>query len=96
MLFVAICLDKQGHLQTRLDHRAEHLAYLNGLKERVKVAGALLGPDAQSPVGSMLIYDCADEAEARALAAGDPFAKVGLFASVDVRAWRQGVGAPLA
>ena len=95
MLFVAICLDKPDHLQTRLDNRPVHLAYLNGLKERLKVAGALLGRDSQTPIGSMLIYDCADEAEARALAAGDPFAKAGLFASVDVKAWRQGVGAPL-
>jgi len=96
MLFVAICLDKAGHQQTRLDHRPEHLAYLNGLKEKLKVAGALLGPDTKTPVGSMLIYDCADEAEARGLAAADPFTKAGLFASVDVKAWRQGVGAPLA
>jgi uncharacterized protein YciI len=96
MLFVATCLDKPGHLQIRLDNRPTHLAYLNGLKEKVKAAGALLGPDAQTPVGSMLILDCADEAEARALAAGDPFVKVGLFASVDVKAWRQGVGTPLA
>jgi uncharacterized protein YciI len=96
MLFVAICMDKSGHLQTRLDHRPGHLAYLNGLKERLKIAGALLGPDAATPVGSMLIYDCANADEARALAAADPFAKAGLFASVDVKAWRQGVGAPLA
>ena len=96
MLFVATCLDKTGHLQTRLDNRPTHLAYLNGLKEKLKVAGALLGPDAQTPVGSMLIFDCADEAEARALAAGDPFAKAGLFDSIDIKAWRQGVGAPLA
>ena len=96
MLFVATCLDKPDHLQTRADIRPAHLAYLNGLKERVKVAGALLGPDARTPVGSMLIFDCANEAAARALAADDPFAKAGLFASVDVKAWRQGVGAPLA
>ena len=96
MLFVATCLDKPGHSPTRTENRPAHLAYLNGLKERLKVAGALLGADAQTPVGSMLIFNCADEAEARALVAGDPFAQVGLFASVDIKAWRQGVGAPLA
>ena len=96
MLFVATCLDKPGHMQTRTDNRPAHLAYLNDLKARLKVAGALLGPDALTPVGSMLIFDCADEAEARGLVAGDPFAKAGLFASVDIKAWRQGVGAPLA
>ena len=96
MLFVANCLDKPGHLATRMDNRPTHLAYLASLKERLKIAGALLGPDAQTPVGSMLIFDCADAGEARALVADDPFAKAGLFASVDIKAWRQGVGAPLA
>jgi uncharacterized protein YciI len=96
MYFVATCLDKPGHVQTRLDTRPVHLDYLNGLKEKLKVAGALLGPDAQTPVGSMLIFECADEAEARGLVAGDPFAKAGLFASVDIKPWRQGAGAPLA
>jgi uncharacterized protein YciI len=95
MLFVATCLDKPGHLQTRADNRPVHLTYLDSLKERLRAAGALLGPDGQTPVGSMLIYNCADEAEARAMVAGDPFATAGLFASVDVRAWRQGAGAPL-
>jgi uncharacterized protein len=95
MLFVATCLDKPGHLQTRIDNRPVHLTYLNSLKERLRAAGALLGPDGQTPVGSMLIYNCADEAEARVLVSDDPFAKAGLFRSVDVKAWRQGVGAPL-
>jgi uncharacterized protein YciI len=96
LFFVAICIDKPGHLQVRLDNRPTHLDYLNGLKSKLKIAGALLGEDNQTPVGSMLIYDVADEKEARALAENDPFAKIGLFASVDVKAWRQGVGAPLA
>ena len=30
------------------------------------------------------------------MVAGDPFAKAGLFASVDIKPWRQGVGVPLA
>jgi hypothetical protein len=96
MFFVATCLDKPDHLQVRLDNRPVHLAYLNGLKAKLKVGGALLGADNQTPIGSMLIFDVADSAEARALVDDDPFAKAGLFASVDVKAWRQGVGAPLA
>jgi uncharacterized protein YciI len=42
-----------------------------------------------------MIYECADEAAARALIANDPFTKAELFASVEVNAWRQGAGAPL-
>lgn len=95
MFFVATCIDKPDHLQTRLDARPQHLAYLNGLGGRLKIAGALLGSDNQTPIGSMLIFDVADEKAALAIVADDPFAKAGLFASVDVKAWRQGVGAPL-
>ena len=96
MLFVATCFDKPGHLQTRLDARPAHLGYLASLKSKLKLAGPFLGPDGQTPIGSMLIYDVADDAEARALLDDDPFAKAGLFASMDVTAWRQGFGAPLA
>jgi uncharacterized protein len=96
LFFAAVCLDKPNHMQTRLDHRPEHLAYLKSLGSKLKVAGALLGPDDQTPIGSMLIYDVAHKDEAQKLVDDDPFAKAGLFESVAVRAWRQGAGAPLA
>jgi hypothetical protein len=94
MIFVAICHDRPGALQTRLDNRPAHLAYLDAAKNVVKAAGALLGPD-DKPVGSMLILDCADQAAADVFIAGDPFARAGLFASVEVKPWRQSVGAPV-
>ena len=55
MFFVAVCIDKPNHLQTRLDNRPNHLAYLNGLGAKLKIAGPLLGPDNETPIGSMLI-----------------------------------------
>ncbi len=94
MIFVAICRDRPGALQTRLDNRPAHLAYLEAHKAMVKAAGALLGPD-DKPVGSMLLLDCADKAAADAFLAADPFAKAGLFASVEATPWRQSVGAPV-
>lgn len=91
MIFAAICTDKPGHLQMRIDNRPAHLAWLEANKSVVKAGGALLGPEG-TPVGSMLIVDCADQAAAEAFMAGDPFAKLGVFASVDVKPWRQSVG----
>jgi uncharacterized protein YciI len=96
LLFVAICIDKPNHLQTRLDTRPAHLDYLSSLKSRLKLAGPFLGADHQTSIGSLLIYDVADEKEARTCADNDPFAEAGLFASVDIKPWRQGFGAPLA
>ncbi len=96
MLFVATCTDKPDSMAKRLENRPAHLAYLASLGARVKVGGALLAPDQKSVVGSLIVFEAADEAEVAALLAGDPYAKAQLFADVDVKPWRQGVGAPLA
>jgi uncharacterized protein YciI len=56
----------------------------------------LLTQDQKSVVGSLLILQGENEAEILELLAADPYAHVGLFASVEVRPWRQAVGIPLA
>jgi uncharacterized protein YciI len=42
--------------------------------------------------GSLVILDVADRAAAEAWAAGDPYAKAGLFAQVAIRPWNRVVG----
>ena len=93
MLFVATCTDKPDHLPLRLETRPAHLAYLEGLGVKIRAGGALLTPDQKTVVGSMLILEAETEAEVREWLAGDPYAKAGLFASVDVKPWRQAAGA---
>lgn len=95
MLFVAICLDKPEHVDLRLATRSAHLAFLAEHAAAVKLGGAFLDAAGEKPVGSMLIIDAENEAEARALLALDPYAAAGLFASVDLRPWRRAVGAEL-
>jgi uncharacterized protein len=92
MLFVATCTDKPDHLPVRLENRPAHLAYLEGLGAKVRSGGALLTPDQKSPIGSLLVLEAETEAEVREWLAADPYAKAGLFASVDVKPWRQGAG----
>lgn len=94
MLFAAICLDKPASLETRLANRSEHLAYLDAHKALVKLAGPFLD-DAQQPVGSLLLLDCVDEAAARAFLDGDPYARAGLFSSVELRLFKRVLGAEL-
>lgn len=96
MLFVATCLDKPDSMELRLSLRPTHLAYLNGLGARVKAGGALLSPDRQSVLGSMLILEGDDIAAIERMLAEDPYAQGGLFATTDIKPWRQAVGAPLA
>jgi uncharacterized protein YciI len=96
MLFIATCIDKPDGLANRMQNRTAHLAYLAKLGARVRAAGALLDPTGRDPIGSLLIFETADEAEVRALLAADPYSAAGLFASVDLKPTRQAVGAPLA
>ena len=96
MLFVATCTDKPDSMPLRVDTRPAHLAYLDGLGAKVRAGGALLTPDQKAVLGSMLILEGETEAEIAALLAQDPYAKAGLFASVEIKPWRQAVGAPLA
>jgi uncharacterized protein YciI len=88
MIYVILCKDKPGALQVRLDNRPAHLDYLNGLNAEGKLhfAGPFLGGDGK-PSGSMVAVDVADEAAAREIAANDPYAKAGLFDSVEISAW---------
>ena len=95
MHFVALCLDKPDSLAIRLESRPAHLAFLGERPEVVKLAGPFLDTQGQ-PCGSMLVLDCPDEDSARAFLAGDPYAKAGLFASVELRPYRPSVGTYLA
>ena len=92
MLFLTICKDKPDSIDLRMSNRPAHLDYLSSLGSRVKIGGALLGPDLKTPGGSMLIYEAENEEEVRKLVAGDPFAKAGLFETTTITPWRQGVG----
>jgi uncharacterized protein YciI len=93
MLFALICSDKPDHLQVRLDTRSDHLAYLKGLGNDLKFAGPFLDA-AGKPNGSLVVFSAADRTGAEAIAAADPYAKVGLFASVDIRPWNWALNNP--
>jgi uncharacterized protein len=97
MYFVLLCRDKPGALQLRLDTRPVHVEWLNDMKARgmLKIAGPMLDADGK-PEGSLLILE-ADSAEAaRAAAAEDPYARVGLFADVELKPWNWVVNPPAA
>ncbi|RWP40851.1 YciI-like protein [Mesorhizobium sp.] len=88
MLFALICKDKPGSLQVRLDTRPEHVAFLEGLNGETKLAfaGPFLDADGK-PNGSLVVVEAPDLEAAEALSAADPFARAGLFESVEIRQW---------
>jgi hypothetical protein len=87
MLFALLCTDKPNSVDLRLKVRPEHLAYLESLGSAMKAAGPFL-TDEGSPTGSLVIIEANGRKEAEAIAAADPYAKAGLFASVEIKAWR--------
>ncbi len=87
MLFTLLCTDKPGSLDLRMATRPTHLAYLQSCKAMLISAGPMLDLEGK-PCGSVIILEAADRATAEAFAAGDPYAKAGLFESTIVRGFR--------
>ena len=90
MRFALMTKDKPGALQTRLDNRAAHLAYIEETGV-VEMAGPVLD-EAGEMCGSLIVLEVDDLAAAQAWAANDPYAKAGLFAETTLRAWKKVVG----
>ncbi|WP_275785608.1 YciI-like protein [Pararhizobium gei] len=88
MLFAVLCTDKPDALQVRMDTRPEHVAFLTDLNAKGSLAFA--GPfldDAGKPNGSLVVLNAETIEAAKAIAAADPYAKAGLFATVDIKPW---------
>ncbi len=88
MLYAVICRDKPGHLQTRLETRERHVAYLKSTP--VVLAGPFL--EGGEMCGSLVVVEQPDLEAAKEWAAGDPYAIAGLFESVSVTEWKRVIG----
>ncbi|MGR3492830.1 MAG: YciI family protein [Shimia sp.] len=88
--YALMARDKADHLQTRLDNRAAHLAYIEetGIVEQ---AGPLLD-EAGEMCGSLIVLNAKDLAAAQSWAAGDPYARAGLFENVMLIEWKKVIG----
>ncbi|OWY16628.1 MULTISPECIES: YciI family protein [Thioclava] len=89
MYFAVICRDKPGALQTRMDNREAHLAYIEETGA-VFMAGPFI--ENEQMVGSLVILEVDSLKAAQDWAANDPYAKAGLFEDVQVKAWKKVIG----
>lgn len=94
MLFAAMCHDKPDHLAVRLATRDAHVAWLKDLGARVRIAGPFLDDAGEIMQGSIVVIEAENLEAAKATFAADPYARAGLFATVEIRPWRWVVGAP--
>jgi uncharacterized protein YciI len=84
--FVMIGHDGPRGLELRKVHRAAHLAGLEPLSQagRIRHAGPMLGDDG-APLGSVVVFEADNLADAQAIAARDPYVTNGIFARYEVR-----------
>ena len=90
-LFALFCVDKPDSLDLRLATREAHLAYVGGFRDQMKLGGPLLDGKGDM-AGSLIVLEAADLAAAESFSAGDPYTKAGLWARVDIRAFKATLG----
>lgn len=90
MRIALITRDKTGALQTRLDNRDAHLAYIKATGV-VEMAGPFIDADGAMS-GSLIIMNVDDMKAAQAWADNDPYAKAGLFEKVRIEEWKKVIG----
>lgn len=82
----ALILEFGPDSETRLATRPRHREYLQKLLAEGKLVES--GPWVDDS-GALLIYEAADEAEARALIAADPYTAAGVAARSTLKAWNR-------
>jgi uncharacterized protein len=70
--------------ELRAANRPDHLAWVQTLGDRVRMAGPLMS-EAGEMIGSLCLIEAETLGAAKALGAEDPYAKAGVFARSDVR-----------
>ncbi|RME18686.1 MAG: YciI family protein [Alphaproteobacteria bacterium] len=88
-MFAIICTDKPGALDIRKANRERHLEYLGA--SPVVLAGPFQD-ESGNMVGSLIVIDVPDRAEAEAWAKNDPYAKAGLFSDVRIEKFLKVIG----
>ena len=94
MLYALICTDKPDSLAIRKANRPDHVTYLKSIGETLVITGPFTEHDGETMDGSLVVIEAASLQAAKDIAAGDPFAKIGLFASVEIRPWVWTMNAP--
>lgn len=89
MAYYFLCKDKPGAAPVRAENREAHLAFLASHADRIVIAGPLQDEAGTAMLGSLLVLNFDTLAEAEAFAAADPYAKAGLFQSVEIGRWKQ-------
>ena len=89
MQFVIHCHDKPDGSARRVPLRDAHRDYLQYHEDIIVAHGPLLDDDAVKTIGSVVILDVADKAEAEAFWSDEPFNRAGIY-EWTIERWRFG------
>ena len=94
MAWIAVCRDttERDTAALRRDYRDRHFAYIESILPRLLAAGPLAMPGSSGHQASLVIYDTATEAEARALLEQDPYFTAGIYGEVSLEPWWPAAG----
>lgn len=95
MLYAVWATDAPGRDSKRARVREAHRARLRAPAShavQVLQAGATLDVEAGRMNGTLLVVQAEDIAAVRAFVEGDPYVAAGVYASVEIRPWRCGLG----
>lgn len=90
MHFALVAYDKPNAPNRRLDARPEHLKYLESLGDKLLLAGPFLDEQG-GMVGSIVIIEAENMAEAETTFRADPFYINGVFDSITIKPYRIGI-----
>lgn len=87
-LYLVNARDKPGSLPLRMECRPAHLEWAAQHADRIWMGGPVLSDDGEASIGSTFLVEFETLEAAKAWAAGDPYAQAGLFAAVEVVAYK--------
>jgi uncharacterized protein YciI len=87
-------VDKPDALALRMATRESHLAYVRNHLASIRAAGPLLDGEGQMN-GSLFLIDADGPEAVEAFSQADPYRQAGLFERVEIRLWRQTLGAAI-
>ena len=84
-LWLVKCMDRDGDdvNDLREEHMPGHLAHIEAIVDHIAMAGPLKDPSGERIVGSMLAYRTDDLEQAKAWLEGDPYARCGIWGSIE-------------
>jgi len=91
-LFLVNARDKADALPLRMANRPEHLAWAAGFKDQMRMGGPVFADDGETFVGSAFVMEMDSLEDVRHWAAADPYAKAGLFETVEIRPFTWAIG----